>query len=110
MLYGDRSETRNAELELEKLMMRDNGYTSTYIPDFRALVGCIKDSGKRALMLKFRKGLPTRLLDAMSTHLSKVNSLLELINPTLEFDTPYHERQKEKRRETPVSHLKPVEP
>ena len=109
-LYGDRNETRNAELELDELTMKENGYASTYITEFRALMGRIEGWGECALMFKFRKGLPPRLLDAMSTHFDNVNSLLELINLTLKFDTRYHKQQKEKRREPSVPHSKPAEP
>ena len=108
-LYGDRNETRNAELALDELTMKDNAYASTYITDFRALSGRIEGWDKRALMFHFQKGLPAGLLDQLTTHHSHINSLLELINITLEFDTCYHERQKEKRRETPGFHSKSAE-
>ena len=52
-LYGDWKETCNAELELNKLTMRDNGYASTSITDFCALFGRIEDWGEQALMFKF---------------------------------------------------------
>ncbi|MBW0482957.1 hypothetical protein O181_022672 [Austropuccinia psidii MF-1] len=44
----------------------------------------------------FRKGLPPRILDQLASHPSRIDSLQGLMDVTLELDTRYHERQKEK--------------
>ncbi|MBW0508306.1 hypothetical protein O181_048021 [Austropuccinia psidii MF-1] len=64
--------------------------------DFRSLVSRIGDWGERALIHHFRKGLPSRILDHLDSHPSRVDSLQDLMDITLDLDTRYHEWQKEK--------------
>ncbi|MBW0558480.1 hypothetical protein O181_098195, partial [Austropuccinia psidii MF-1] len=52
--------------------------------------------GERALIHHFRKRLPSRILDQLASHHSSIDSLQDLMDFTLELDTRYHERQKEK--------------
>ncbi|MBW0485907.1 hypothetical protein O181_025622 [Austropuccinia psidii MF-1] len=66
------------------------------IADFRSLVSRIRDWGERALIYHFRRGLASRILDQLASHTSNIDSLQDLIDITLELDTRYHERQKEK--------------
>ncbi|MBW0490919.1 hypothetical protein O181_030634 [Austropuccinia psidii MF-1] len=76
--------------------MKEGGHVSLYIADFRSLVSRIGYWGERALIHHFRKGLPSRILDQLASHPSRIDSLQDLMDVTLELDTRYHERQKEK--------------
>ncbi|MBW0509391.1 hypothetical protein O181_049106 [Austropuccinia psidii MF-1] len=95
-LYGDPNEVRKAQAELYSLRMKEGGYVSLSIADFRSLVSRIGDWGERALIRHFRKGFPSRILNQLASHPSRIYSLQDLINITLELDTKYHERKKEK--------------
>ena len=44
----------------------------------------------------YRRGLASRLLDQLASHPGNFDSLQELMDITMELDTRYHERQKEK--------------
>ncbi|MBW0496406.1 hypothetical protein O181_036121 [Austropuccinia psidii MF-1] len=76
--------------------MKEGGHVSLYIAYFRSLVSRIGDWGERALINNFRKGLPSSILDQLASNPSRVDSLQDLMEVTLELDTRYHERQKEK--------------
>ncbi|MBW0569924.1 hypothetical protein O181_109639 [Austropuccinia psidii MF-1] len=102
-LFGDPNEVRKAEAELDSLRMKEGGHVSLYIVDFRSLISRIGDWGERALIHHFRKGLPFRIFDQLASHPSRINSLQDLMDVTLELDTRYHERQKEKKPEAPRS-------
>ncbi|MBW0527505.1 hypothetical protein O181_067220 [Austropuccinia psidii MF-1] len=52
--------------------------------------------GERAYIHVYRRGLASRLLDQLASQSGKFESLQELMDITLELDTRYHERQKEK--------------
>ncbi|MBW0574586.1 hypothetical protein O181_114301 [Austropuccinia psidii MF-1] len=56
----------------------------------------IGDWGERAYIHVYRRGLASRLLDQLASHPGTFDSLQELMDITLELDTRYHERQKEK--------------
>ncbi|MBW0593981.1 hypothetical protein O181_133696 [Austropuccinia psidii MF-1] len=89
---------RKEEAELDSLRMKEGGHVSLYslyIADFRSLVSRIGDWGERALIHHFRKGLPSRILDQLASHPSRIDSLQDLMDVTLELDTRYHERQNE---------------
>ncbi|MBW0468938.1 hypothetical protein O181_008653 [Austropuccinia psidii MF-1] len=95
-LFGDQNEVRKAEAELESLRMKEGGNVSLYMADFRSLVSMIGDWGERALIHHFRKELPCRILDQLASHPSRIDSLQDLMDITLELDTRYHERKNEK--------------
>ncbi|MBW0585489.1 hypothetical protein O181_125204 [Austropuccinia psidii MF-1] len=76
--------------------MKEGGHVSLYIADFRRLVSRIGDWGERPLIHHFRKGLPSRILDQLTSHPSRIDSLQDLMDITMELDTRYHERQNEK--------------
>ncbi|MBW0574544.1 hypothetical protein O181_114259 [Austropuccinia psidii MF-1] len=95
-LFGDQNEVRKAEAELDSLRMKEGGHVSLYIADFRILVSRIGDLAQRALIHHFRKGLPSKILDQLASHPSRIDSLQDLMDFTLELDTRYHERQNEK--------------
>ncbi|MBW0554685.1 hypothetical protein O181_094400 [Austropuccinia psidii MF-1] len=76
--------------------MKESGHLSLYIADFRSLVSGIEDWGERALIHHFRKGFPSIILDQLASHPSRIDSLQDLMDITLELGTRYHERQNEK--------------
>ncbi|MBW0583261.1 hypothetical protein O181_122976 [Austropuccinia psidii MF-1] len=95
-LFGDPNEVRKAEAELDSLRMKEGGHVLLYIANFRSLVSRIGDWGERSLIHYFRKGLPSRILDQLASHSSRIDSLQDLMDITLKLDTRYHERQREK--------------
>ncbi|MBW0570417.1 hypothetical protein O181_110132 [Austropuccinia psidii MF-1] len=76
--------------------MKESGQVSLYIADFRSLISRIGDLGEWAYIHVYRRGLASRLLDQLASHPGSFDSLQELMDITLELDTRYHERQKEK--------------
>ncbi|MBW0461672.1 hypothetical protein O181_001387 [Austropuccinia psidii MF-1] len=76
--------------------MKESGHVSLYIADFRSLMSRIEDWGERAYTHVYRRGLASRLLDQLASYPSNFDTLQELMDITLELDTRYHERQKEK--------------
>ncbi|MBW0581302.1 hypothetical protein O181_121017 [Austropuccinia psidii MF-1] len=94
-LFWDPIEVRKAEAELDFLRMKEDGHVSLYIADFRSLVSRIGDWGERALIHHFRKGFPSRILDQLASHHSRIDSLQDLMDITLDLDTRSHERQNE---------------
>ncbi|MBW0579847.1 hypothetical protein O181_119562 [Austropuccinia psidii MF-1] len=76
--------------------MKDIGHVSLYISDFRSLMSRIEDWGEREYIHVARRGLESRLLDHLSCYPGSFDTLQELMDITLELDTRYHERQKEK--------------
>ncbi|MBW0576074.1 hypothetical protein O181_115789 [Austropuccinia psidii MF-1] len=95
-LFGDPNDVRKAEAELESLRMIEGGNVSLYIADFRSLVSRIGYWGERALIHHVRKGLPSRILDQLASHPSRIDSLQGLMDINLELEARYHERKKEK--------------
>ncbi|MBW0573324.1 hypothetical protein O181_113039 [Austropuccinia psidii MF-1] len=95
-LFGDPNEVRKAEAELHGLRMKEGGHVALYIAYFRSLVSRIGDWGERALIHHFRKGLASSIPDQLASHPSNIDSLQDLMDVSLELDTRYHERQKEK--------------
>ncbi|MBW0548239.1 hypothetical protein O181_087954 [Austropuccinia psidii MF-1] len=95
-LFGDPNEVRKAAADLDSLRMKEGGHLSLYIADFRILVSRMGDWVERDLIYHFRRGLASRILDQLASHPSSIYSLQYLMDITLELDTRYHERQKEK--------------
>ncbi|MBW0477435.1 hypothetical protein O181_017150 [Austropuccinia psidii MF-1] len=95
-LFGDPNNFRKAEAALDSLEMKEGGHVSLYITDFRSLASRIGDWGERARIHHFRKGLPSRIMDQLASHPSRIDSLQDLMDITLELDTRYYERQNEK--------------
>ncbi|MBW0548708.1 hypothetical protein O181_088423 [Austropuccinia psidii MF-1] len=93
-LFGDPNEVRKAEAELDFIGMKEGGHVSLYIVDFRNLVSQIGDWGERALINHFRMGLPSSILDKLASHPSRIDSIQDLMDITLELDTRFHEKQK----------------
>ncbi|MBW0490408.1 hypothetical protein O181_030123 [Austropuccinia psidii MF-1] len=56
----------------------------------------IGDWVERAYIHVYRRGLASRPLDQLASYPASFDTLQELIDITLELDTRYHERQKEK--------------
>ncbi|MBW0492336.1 hypothetical protein O181_032051 [Austropuccinia psidii MF-1] len=95
-LFGDPNEVRKAEAELDYLRMKEGVHVSLEIANSRSLVSRMGDWGERALIHHFKKEMPSRNLDQLASHPSRIESLQELMDVTLELDTRYHERKKEK--------------
>ncbi|MBW0483371.1 hypothetical protein O181_023086 [Austropuccinia psidii MF-1] len=76
--------------------MKESGQVSLYIADFRRSISISGDWGEKAYIHVYRRGLASRLLDKLASHPENFDSLQELMGITLELDTRYHERQKEK--------------
>ncbi|MBW0492718.1 hypothetical protein O181_032433 [Austropuccinia psidii MF-1] len=76
--------------------MREGGHVALYIADFRSLVSRIRDWDEEALIHHFRKGLASRIMDQLASHPSNIDSLQDLMEVSLEPDTRYNEKQKEK--------------
>ncbi|MBW0488675.1 hypothetical protein O181_028390 [Austropuccinia psidii MF-1] len=84
------------EAELYYLRMKERGHFLLYIAHFRSLASRIGYRGERALIHHFRKVFPSRILDQLASHPSRIESLQDLMDVTLELDPRYHERQMEK--------------
>ncbi|MBW0524350.1 hypothetical protein O181_064065 [Austropuccinia psidii MF-1] len=95
-LFVDPNVVRKAEQELDNLRMKESGHVSMYISDFRILISIIGDWGERAYIPVYRRGLASRPLYQLTSYPGNFDTLQELMNITLESDTRYHERQKEK--------------
>ncbi|MBW0574329.1 hypothetical protein O181_114044 [Austropuccinia psidii MF-1] len=74
-LFGDPNEVRKAEAELDSLRMKEGGHVSLYISNFRSLVSRIGDWGERALIHHFRKEFPSRILNQLASHPSRVECI-----------------------------------
>ncbi|MBW0550382.1 hypothetical protein O181_090097 [Austropuccinia psidii MF-1] len=86
-LFGDPNEVRKAEAELDSLRMKEGGHVSLYIANLRSFVSRIGYWGERAFIHHFRKGLPSRILDQLASHPSRIDSLQDLMDITLKLDT-----------------------
>ncbi|MBW0569739.1 hypothetical protein O181_109454 [Austropuccinia psidii MF-1] len=110
-LSCDPNEVRKSEQELDNLRMKESGHVSLYIADFRSLMSRIRDWGERAYIHVYRRGLASRSLDQLASYPGNFDILQELMDITLELDTRYHERQKEKgshqEKKPPVTGSKP---
>ncbi|MBW0460343.1 hypothetical protein O181_000058 [Austropuccinia psidii MF-1] len=95
-MFGDPNQFRKAEQELDNLRMKKSGHVSLYIAYFRSLMSRIGDWGERAYIHVYRRELASRLLDHLAYHPGMFDTLEELMDVTLELDTRYHERKKEK--------------
>ncbi|MBW0528681.1 hypothetical protein O181_068396 [Austropuccinia psidii MF-1] len=69
----------------------------------------ILDLGERSYIHVYRRGFASRLFDQLASHPASFDSLQELMDITLELDTRYHYRQKEKGSHQENS-LKSVDP
>ncbi|MBW0556377.1 hypothetical protein O181_096092 [Austropuccinia psidii MF-1] len=95
-LFGDPNEVSKAEQELDNLRMKESGHVSLYISDFRSLMSRIGDWRERAYIHLYRRGLESRILDQLASYPGNFDTLQELMDITLELNTRYHEKQKEK--------------
>ncbi|MBW0518924.1 hypothetical protein O181_058639 [Austropuccinia psidii MF-1] len=94
--------------------MKESGQVLLYIENFRSLISIIEDWVERAYIHVYRRGFASRLLDQLASHPGKIDSLQGLIGITLESDTSYHERPKEKgsnqEKKPPISGSNPSNP
>ncbi|MBW0568343.1 hypothetical protein O181_108058 [Austropuccinia psidii MF-1] len=74
----------------------------------------IGDWGERAYIHVYTRGLASRPLEHLASYPGNFDSLQELMGITLELDTRYHERQKEKgshqEKKPPVTGSNPSKP
>ncbi|MBW0582723.1 hypothetical protein O181_122438 [Austropuccinia psidii MF-1] len=105
-LFGNPNAVRKAEEELNGVRMKEGGHVALYISNFRSLVSRIGDWGEKALIHHFRKGLASRILDQLASHPSNMDSFQDLMDFSLELNTRYHERQKEKNHHQEKKNLK----
>jgi hypothetical protein len=101
-LFGDPNEVRNAEFEINSLLMKENGKASTYIAQFRVLQSHI-DWNDAALLFHFRKGLPSRITDQLAVSGHRLSPLQHLIDRTIELDNCYHDRSRTKKTDSTPS-------
>ncbi|MBW0503258.1 hypothetical protein O181_042973, partial [Austropuccinia psidii MF-1] len=94
--FGDPNEFRKGEAEFDWLRIKEGCNVSLYIADLQGLASRILYCSESALIQHFRKGLASRFLDQSASYPSQIDSLQDLMDITLECDTRYHERQKEK--------------
>ncbi|MBW0476550.1 hypothetical protein O181_016265 [Austropuccinia psidii MF-1] len=71
-------------------------FLGTQMNRFQKFFSRIGDWGERAPVHNFRKGSPSSILDQLTSHPSRIDSLQDLMDITLVLDIRYHERQKEK--------------
>ncbi|MBW0469345.1 hypothetical protein O181_009060 [Austropuccinia psidii MF-1] len=95
-LFGDLNEARKAEQQLDNLRMKERRHLSLYISDFRSLMSRILDWGERAYIHVYKGGFASRILEQLASDPGSFDNLQELMDRTLELDTRYHARQKEK--------------
>ncbi|MBW0484618.1 hypothetical protein O181_024333 [Austropuccinia psidii MF-1] len=76
--------------------MKESGHVSLYIAAFRSLILKVGDWGEREYIHVYKRLLTSRLLDQSASQHFNFGSLQWLLDITLELDTRYHERQKEK--------------
>ncbi|MBW0486279.1 hypothetical protein O181_025994 [Austropuccinia psidii MF-1] len=98
-LFGGPNSGRKAESELDSLRMKEGGHVSLTIAYFSSLVSRIGDWGEKAFIHHFRKTFSSRIVNQLASHPSRIDSIQDLMNITLELYTRYHERQKEKKPE-----------
>ncbi|MBW0517663.1 hypothetical protein O181_057378 [Austropuccinia psidii MF-1] len=113
-LFGDHNEVRKAEQELDNSRMNESSHVSFYIAYFRILMSRIGDWEERAYIHVYRRGLASRPFNQLASYPGKSDTLQDLMDITLELDTRYHERQKEKgshqERKPPVTGSIPSRP
>ncbi|MBW0473286.1 hypothetical protein O181_013001 [Austropuccinia psidii MF-1] len=76
--------------------MKESLHVSLNISQLRSLISRTGDWGERAYIHVYRRGLESRLLDQLASHLGNFDTIQEIMDITLELDTIYHERPKEK--------------
>ncbi|MBW0474743.1 hypothetical protein O181_014458 [Austropuccinia psidii MF-1] len=95
-LFGDPNEVRRAEKVLDNLRMKEIGNTSLYIAYLISLMSRVVDWGEREYIHVYRRCLESNLLYQLASQPCNLDRLQELMEITLESDTRYHERKKEK--------------
>ncbi|MBW0522003.1 hypothetical protein O181_061718 [Austropuccinia psidii MF-1] len=76
--------------------MKESGHVFLYIADFRSLMSRFGDWEGLDYIHVYRRRLASRRLDQLASYPCNFDTLQELMDITLELDTRYHERQKEK--------------
>ena len=87
--------TGTAEIKLHHLSMQSDSHILEYLVRFNTLASRVY-WGDVALRFQFYDGLPERLKEKVAI-LGKPESLREMVNVTVHYDTLYWERQTERR-------------
>ncbi|MBW0565098.1 hypothetical protein O181_104813 [Austropuccinia psidii MF-1] len=84
------------------------------LPTSSIIGSYLKLNSSLFLVIPMRRGLASRLLDQLASYPGNLDTLQELMDITLESDTRYHERQKEKgsnqEKKPPVTGSNPSRP
>lgn len=94
-MFGDSNLEATAEYEMEKLRMKDHHNVGTYITKFRTIAQDL-DWDDNALRSAFRRGLPTRVLDAMSI-MDVPRTLAGVQEAAKKVDDRHWERERERK-------------
>ncbi|MBW0508325.1 hypothetical protein O181_048040 [Austropuccinia psidii MF-1] len=95
-LFGDPNEVNKAEQDLDNLMMKQSVHVPLYIDDFKILRSRIGYWAERAYIHFYRRGLASKVSSQLASHPGTSDTLQELMDIILVFDTRCHERKKEK--------------
>ena len=93
--FGPTNPVRNAEIELNQLIMSSDSRLSEYLVRFNTLASRVA-WGDAALCFKFYDGLPDRLKDRLAL-LGQPDTLRELVQVTARHDTLHWDRQAERK-------------
>ena len=96
-LFGDPTEIRNTENEMDALYLKYWDSALSYIASFRSHKSRLEGWSDCALMHSFRKGSPSRILDLLDQQPGDINTLSELVNATLKIIIRHQERVPEQR-------------
>src|SRR3979490_455897 len=100
MNIGPFNNAAQAEIELEKIVMKDHHRAAHYFIDFARASTCTQWNDATLAHAAY-KGLPKRIKDSL-LNFPRFKSLAELCNFTLEIDTRYWERKEYKNLVNPT--------
>jgi hypothetical protein len=107
--FGPHDPSRNAEMQLKQLNMREGQRINKYIVKFQRLASQVHRWGDGALHCQFYNGLPARIKDKISC-MGKPATLSEFKTLAQTIDACYWEHKGEISRETKSSSSNPPKP
>jgi len=107
--FGPHDPSRDAEMQLKQLNMREGQCINKYIVEFQRLASQVHGWGDRALHRQFYNGLPARIKDEISC-MGKSATLSEFKTLAQTIDAHYWEHKGEISRETKSSSSNPPKP
>jgi len=107
--FGPHDPSRDAEMQLEQLNMREGQCINKYIVEFQRLASQVHRWGDGALHRQFYNGLPAHIKDEIS-HMGKPATLSEFKTLAQTIDARYWECKGEISRETKSSSSNPPKP